>query len=346
MKNIAIMGSGGWGIALAILLHNNGHNVTIWSYSESECRDINENHKNDEYLLGIEIPEGVKATNDHATLLQESDIIVVAIPSSYLRQSLELFKEYIRPDQEIINVAKGLEKETLKTLSQVIEEILPENQVAVLSGPSHAEEVARKIPTTCTASSKSKAAAVVVQDLFMSDYFRVYTNPDLVGVELGGALKNVIALAAGASDGLGYGDNTKAALMTRGIAEISRLGIAMGADFHTFNGLSGVGDLIVTCTSMHSRNRRAGILLGKGKTLDETLEEVHMVVEGVHTAKAALAFAKEYKIEMPIVEKINEVLFEDKDAHTAVKELMVRNKKGEHLSYDLMTEEFIEWKMK
>ncbi|WP_105619588.1 NAD(P)H-dependent glycerol-3-phosphate dehydrogenase [Vallitalea okinawensis] len=346
MKNIAIMGSGGWGIALAILLHNNGHNVTIWSYSESECKDINENHKNTEYLPDIDIPKGVKATNDYAALLTESDIIVVAIPSSYLRQSLELFKDFIRPDQEIINVAKGLEKETLKTLSQVIEEILPNNQVAVLSGPSHAEEVARKIPTTCAASSKSKAAAVVVQDLFMSDYFRVYTNPDLVGVELGGALKNVIALAAGASDGLGYGDNTKAALMTRGIAEISRLGIAMGADFHTFNGLSGVGDLIVTCTSMHSRNRRAGILLGKGKSLEETLDEVHMVVEGVHTAQAALAFAKEYKVEMPIVEKINQVLFEGKDAHTAVKELMLRHKKGEHLSYDLMTEEFIEWKMK
>lgn len=339
------MGSGGWGIALAILLHKNGHEVKLWSFSEKECEDININHENSEYLPGIEIPEGVTATADYEKLLNWCDVIVLAIPSSYLRSSLQKFKEFVKADLPIINVAKGLEKETLKTLSQVIEEVLPGNPIAVLSGPSHAEEVARGIPTTCTATSKSKKTAVFAQDLFMADYFRVYTNPDLIGVELGGALKNVIALAAGASDGLGYGDNTKAALMTRGIAEISRLGIAMGADFHTFNGLSGIGDLIVTCTSMHSRNRRAGILMGQGKSLEETLEEVHMVVEGVHTAKAAKAFADEYKVEMPIVEAINEVLFNGKEAHSAVKDLMMRHKKGENLSYDLMTEAFIEWKM-
>lgn len=344
MKKIAVMGSGGWGIALAILLHNKGHKVSLWSYGEEECKSINEAHKNEQYLPGIEIPEGIKATMDYKTLLNDSEVVVLAIPSSFIRKSLELFQPYIKEEQLLVNVAKGLEKETLKTLSQVIEEIFPKNPVVVLSGPSHAEEVAHLIPTTVTASSKSKKAAIMTQEIFMNDYFRVYINPDLIGVELGGALKNVIALAAGISDGLGYGDNTKAALMTRGIAEISRLGTAMGADFHTFNGLSGVGDLIVTCTSMHSRNRRAGILLGKGKSLDETLEEIHAVVEGVHTAQAALAFAKEYKVEMPIVSKINESLFSGKDPHQCVLELMQRNKTSEHLSKDLLNEDTIEWK--
>lgn len=346
MKNIAVLGTGGWGIALAMLLHNNGHKVALWSYSQSECDDININHRNEEYLPGVQLPEGLHATTDYKKVIEENAILVLAIPSGFLRKSLENFKPHIKEDHLIVNVAKGLEKDTLKTLSQVIEEILPSNPIVILSGPSHAEEVARQVPTTLVASSKSKQAAKYAQDIFMSEYFRVYTNPDLVGVELGGALKNVIALAAGMSDGLKYGDNTKAALMTRGIAEISRLGIAMGADFHTFNGLSGIGDLIVTCTSMHSRNRRAGILLGQGKSLQETLDEVHMVVEGVHTAQAALAFAEEYKVEMPIVKKINDVLFKGEDAHEAVKELMHRNKRGEHLSYDLMTEDNIEWQKK
>lgn len=343
MKKVAVMGSGGWGIALAILLHNNGNQVSLWSISEDECNDINHHHENKSFLPNIKIPEGIQASTDYTKVIEDAEVILIAIPSSFLRENLVKFKSHIREDQLIINVSKGLEKETLKTLSQVIEEILPQNDVVILSGPSHAEEVARLIPTTVTASSKSHQAAIRAQELFMNDYFRVYTNPDLIGVELGGALKNVIALAAGISDGLGYGDNTKAALMTRGIAEISRLGMAMGADFQTFNGLSGVGDLIVTCTSMHSRNRRAGILLGKGKSLDETLTEIHAVVEGVHTAKAALAFAKEYGVEMPIVEKINEGLFENKNPHQCVLELMQRSRTGEHLSTDLLTEEAIEW---
>lgn len=343
MKNIAVMGSGSWGTALAILLHNNGHRVTLWSFLEKECVAINRDRENKEFLPGIDLPDDIEVTNDKEYALKEKDLIVIAIPSSFIRTNIEDFKPFITEDQIIVNVSKGLEQGTLLRLSEVINVVLPNNPVAVLSGPSHAEEVAMKVPTTCTVSSISKSTAESVQKIFMNDYFRLYTNPDLVGVELGGALKNVIALAAGISDGLGYGDNTKAALMTRGITEISRLGTSMGADFQTFNGLSGVGDLIVTCTSMHSRNRRAGILLGKGKKLEDTLNEVHMVVEGVHTAKVAMEFARQYEVEMPIIENINKILIGEVKPKEAVKRLMNRDRKSEDLSNNLITEKSVKW---
>lgn len=238
-------------------------------------------------------------------------------------------KEYAAVNQIIVNVAKGIEETTLMTLSQVIEDEIPQADVAVLSGPSHAEEVGRGIPTTIVVGAGTKKTAEYIQNVFMSDVFRVYTSPDVLGIELGAALKNVVALAAGIADGLGYGDNTKAALITRGIAEIARLGIAMGGKFETFCGLSGIGDLIVTCASMHSRNRRAGILIGKGKTMEEAMDEVNMVVEGVFSAKAAMGLAKKYDVELPIIEQVNEVLFHKKNAAEAVKDLMLRDKKIE-----------------
>lgn len=265
-----------------------------------------------------------------------AEAVVLSTPSGYMRKTIESFKPYIHENMLLINVAKGLEADTLKTLAQVIEEIYPKNPTAVLSGPSHAEEVSRKIPTSVVAASRSKKAAEMTQELFMNEYFRVYTNPDLMGVELGGALKNVIALACGISDGMGYGDNTKAALMTRGIAEMEKLGMAMGADFHTFNGLSGVGDLIVTCTSMHSRNRRAGILIGQGKTLEEAMKEVRMVVEGAYTARAARAFIDKYQVEMPITECVYRILYENLPVHEVQKALMGRDRKSEDLSMDLL----------
>ena len=256
---VAVMGSGSWGTALSILLCENGQDVRLWSYSAEECEALQIDREHKAFLPGVKIPQAIRITNQAEEALQGAEAVVLATPSRYMRSTMESFRGYLQPSMLLINVAKGLESDTLKTLAQVISEICPENPVAVLSGPSHAEEVSRRIPTSVVAASHSRAAAEQTQNLFMNEYFRVYTNPDLIGVELGGALKNVIALACGISDGMGYGDNTKAALMTRGIAEMARLGMAMGADFHTFNGLSGVGDLIVTCTSMHSRNRRAGI---------------------------------------------------------------------------------------
>ena len=247
-------------------------------------------------------------------------------------------KPFVKEGQLIVSVAKGSEEKTLMTMSQQIEEELPMANVAVLSGPSHAEEVSRGIPTTVVVGAKDRQTAEHIQNLFMSSVFRVYTSPDILGIELGGALKNVIALAAGVSDGLGCGDNTKAALMTRGIAEITRLGVAMGGKPETFSGLSGIGDLIVTCTSMHSRNRRAGILIGQGKTMQEAMDEVQMVVEGVYSAKAAMGLARKYHIEMPIIEQVNEVLFADKKADLAVRELMLRDKKIENPGVDWLEE--------
>ena len=254
---------------------------------------------------------------------------MLAVASPYTRSTAKLIAPFVKEGQIIVNVAKGVEEHTLLTLCQIVEEEIPQAKVAVLSGPSHAEEVSRGIPTTCVIGAHEKNTAEYLQNIFMSDVFRVYTSPDMLGICIGGALKNVIALAAGIADGLGYGDNTKAALITRGNAEITRLGVAMGANPHTFSGLSGIGDLIVTCASMHSRNRRAGILIGKGYTKDQAMEEVQMVVEGVFSAKAALELSKKYNIEMPIVEQVNKVLFEDKPAAEAVKELMLRDKKIE-----------------
>lgn len=327
---ISVIGSGSWGTALAVLLNSNGHEVTIWSFKEEEIEAIQRDGENKEFLPGVAIDKNIKLTVDEKTAVEGAEILVFATPSKFVRSISERFAPFVQDGQIIVNVAKGLEEETLYLLSEVIEEVIPQAKVCVLSGPSHAEEVGRKLPTICVVASKDEKIARKIQDVFMNPVFRVYTNTDIVGVELGGALKNVIALSAGVVDGLGLGDNTKAALMTRGMEEISRLGMAMGANKETFLGLTGMGDLIVTCTSMHSRNRRAGILIGEGKTLTETLEEVHQVVEGVNTAKAAYLLAQKYNVSMPITEEVNRVLFEGKSAKQALMELMTRDKKVEH----------------
>ncbi|AVQ23446.1 NAD(P)H-dependent glycerol-3-phosphate dehydrogenase [Fusobacterium nucleatum subsp. nucleatum ATCC 23726] len=335
MVKISVIGSGGWGIALAILLHKNGHNLTIWSFDKKEAEELKMNRQNKTKLPNILLPEDIKVTNNLKEAVDNKDILVLAVPSKAIRSVSKSLKDIIKDNQTIVNVAKGLEEDTLKTMTDIIEEELKEKnpQVAVLSGPSHAEEVGKGIPTTCVVSAHNKELTLYLQNIFMNPSFRVYTSPDMIGVEIGGALKNVIALAAGIADGLNYGDNTKAALITRGIKEISSLGVAMGGEQSTFYGLTGLGDLIVTCASMHSRNRRAGILLGQGKTLDEAIKEVNMVVEGIYSAKSALMAAKKYNVEIPIIEQVNAVLFENKNAAEAVNELMIRDKKLEIQSW-------------
>lgn len=262
--------------------------------------------------------------------MREKDVLILAVPSPFTRSTSHMMREFLKDGQKIVNVAKGIEEGTLYTLTDIIEEELPAAEVSVLSGPSHAEEVGRGLPTTCVVGAHTKETAEYLQTLFMSPVFRVYTSPDMLGIELGGSLKNVIALAAGIADGLGYGDNAKAALITRGIAEISRLGVKMGAKMETLCGLSGIGDLIVTCASVHSRNRRAGYLMGKGYTMKEAMDEVQMVVEGVYSAKAAMGLSRKYQVELPIISQVNQVLFEGKNASEAVNELMLRDKKIEN----------------
>lgn len=329
MKKIFVAGSGSWGTALAILLSTNGHDVTLWSYDQTEADNINLYRENRPFLPNIKIPDSLNVTHSKERM-PECEIIVLAVPSKFVRSTLEGFVPLLTNGQIIVNVSKGLEENTLLTLSEVISETAPMCRVAVLSGPSHAEEVSLGLPTVCVSSSTDIEVAEIIQDAFMNPAFRVYTNDDIMGVELGGALKNLIALAAGICDGIGYGDNTKAALMTRGIVEITRLGVAMGANAATFSGLAGIGDLIVTCTSMHSRNRRAGILLGQGKSLDEVLLEIGMVVEGVNTAKAAYDLSVKYGVDMPIVAEINNALFKGKSPKQAVHDLMTRDKNAEH----------------
>lgn len=328
MASIGIIGSGTWGTALGILLYGNGHQVEIWSAIPAEVEALTKTRRHPN-LGELPIPEDIRITADLEEAMKDKDLLVLSVPSVYVRETAKKMAPWIRRGQIITNVAKGIEEHTLLTLSQIIEEELPEAVVTALSGPSHAEEVSRGLPTTCVAGAHSRQAAEFVQSVFMSEVFRVYTSPDLLGIELGGALKNVIALAAGIADGLGYGDNTKAALITRGIAEISRLGMIMGGRLETFGGLTGIGDLIVTCASMHSRNRRAGILIGQGLSMEEAMKEVHMVVEGVYSAKAALALAKKYEVSMPIVEQVNAVLFEGRSARDAVSELMLRDRRTE-----------------
>ena len=329
MAKVSIIGAGSWGLGLAILLNNNGHGVKVWSVFPEEIEELKVTRENKKCLPGVKIPETIEFTADTEYAVTTADVIVMAVASPYTRSTSKIIAPFVKKGQYIVNVGKGIEEDSLLTLCQIIEEEIPNVTVAVLSGPSHAEEVGRGIPTTCVIGTHKKKDAEYLQNIFMSDVFRVYTSPDMLGICIGGALKNVIALAAGIADGLGYADNTKAALITRGIAEIARLGIAMGADAITFTGLSGIGDLIVTCASMHSRNRRAGILIGKGYTKDEAMKEVQMVVEGVFSAKAALQLAKKYNVEMPIVEQVNEVLFDDKSPADAVRELMLRDKKIE-----------------
>lgn len=337
MAKISIIGAGSWGTALAWLLSNNGHSITIWSALANEIDMLEKKHEHADKLPGVKLPEDMKFTTDLRDAIEGKEALVLAVPSIVTRSVAHNMNEFVKEGQIIVNVAKGIEESTLMTLTQIIEQEVPQAQVAALSGPSHAEEVGKGIPTTCVVGAKKKDIAEKLQAIFMSNVFRVYTSPDLIGIEIGASLKNVIALAAGIADGLGYGDNTKAALITRGIAEIARLGMAMGGKIETFSGLTGIGDLIVTCASMHSRNRRAGILIGKGYTMEAAMEEVHMVVEGVHSAKAAVALGKKYNIQLPIIEQVNAVLFEGKKASEAVEDLMIRDKTSENNS--LMWEE-------
>lgn len=329
MKKIGVIGAGSWGTALSWLLSNNGHQVTVWSVIEDEIAMLKEKREHVTKLPGVKLQESICFTTDLEGAMKEKDVLILAVPSPFTRSTARKMAPYCEEGQLIVNVAKGVEEHTLLTLSQIIEEEIPQASVNVLSGPSHAEEVGKGLPTTCVIGSKEKETAEYLQEIFMSPVFRVYTSPDILGIELGAALKNVIALAAGVADGLGYGDNTKAALITRGIAEISRLGIAMGANAETFFGLSGIGDLIVTCASVHSRNRKAGYLMGKGYTMQEAMDEVKMVVEGVYSAKAALGLAEKYHVEMPIIVEVNKILFEGMKAADAVNGLMLRDKKDE-----------------
>lgn len=325
---ISVIGSGGWGTAIASLLTKNKNAVTLWSWKKEESDAIRENKENKEFLPGVPLPDGITYTWS-LEKAADAELIVIATPSSVLPKTVASLAPHVPKGIPIVNLTKGLSADTNQRFSEVIESICPQNPVVVLTGPSHAEEVGKGIPTTVVAASKDKDAADKVQEVFMSPAFRVYTTEDVIGAELGGALKNVIALCAGVMDGLGFGDNTKAALMTRGLAEMSRLGVKMGASPHTFAGLSGIGDLIVTCTSMHSRNRRAGILIGQGKSVKEALEEVHMVVEGVYAAESAYKLSKKYDVEMPIVSAAYRVLFEDASPREEVLKLMQREKKTE-----------------
>lgn len=330
MAQIGIIGAGSWGIALSVLLSNNGHEVMVWSALADEIDMLNKEREHKDKLPGVKLGDSISFTVDLESALKDKDVVVLAVPSPFVRSTAHRMQPFTKQGQIIVNVAKGIEEASLLTLSQVIEEEIPQANVTVLSGPSHAEEVGRGIPTTIVVGAKNQKTAEYVQSVFMSDVFRVYISPDIIGIELGAACKNVVALAAGMADGLGYGDNTKAALITRGITEIARLGMAMGGKFETFCGLSGIGDLIVTCASVHSRNRRAGYLMGQGKSMQEAMDEVKMVVEGVYSAKAAIGLAKKYQVELPIIEQINKVLFEGKAPEAAVKELMIRDKKIEH----------------
>ena len=329
MAKISVLGSGSWGMALALLLYNNGHEVLLWSARPEDARKLREKRENPDRLPGVRLPDEIEILTDLERALKDVDVTVLAVASPYIRSTAHKMAPFVCGNQKIVNVAKGLEEKTLKTLSEVIEEEIPQGNVAVLSGPSHAEEVGRGLPTTCVVSAHTQETAEYLQSIFMSPVFRVYTTPDILGVELGGALKNVIALAAGTADGLGYGDNTKAALIARGITEIGRLGKKMGAQMETFYGLSGIGDLIVTCASKHSRNRKAGYLIGQGHTMEEAMDEVQMVVEGVYSARAARELAEKYEVEMPIITEVNRVLFEGKSAAEAVMDLMLRDKKVE-----------------
>ncbi len=329
MKQIAVVGSGGWGTAIASLLAKNGHNVMLWSYLQAESEALSKDKENKQFLPGVILPDNISYTTSLEEAAKFAEIIVMVTPSQAIKKTAESLAPYVKSGTIIVTASKGLEQETQKRLSEVVSEAIPQAKVAVMSGPSHAEEVGRELPTTNVIASGDIMLSQYLQDIFMCDTFRVYTGQDMVGVELGGALKNVIALCAGVTDGLGLGDNAKAALMTRGMAEITRLGVAMGADPMTFLGLAGMGDLIVTCTSMHSRNRRAGILIGQGMSPEQAVEEVKMVVEGFYTTKAAYLLAKKMNVEMPIVEQAYGVLFEGKDPKTAVMSLMIRDKKHE-----------------
>lgn len=324
---IAIIGSGSWGTAMAVLLANKGNDIYMWSWQQEETDRLNRDRENREFLPGIKLPQNVVCSHNMGECIAGAEVIVTAVPSPATRTTAKQMSGFVSDGQKIVNLSKGLEGDL--RLSEVYKEEIPQADISVLSGPSHAEEVSRSIPTTVVIASEKSETAEFLQDVFITDAFRVYTSDDIIGVELGGALKNVIALCAGISDGLGYGDNTKAALITRGVAEISRLGVAMGANIYTFAGLSGLGDLIVTATSTLSRNYTAGELIGKGMDLNTVLTKVHMVVEGVNTATAAYGLGKKYGVETPIIEQAYNVLYNGVDPRDAVNTLMTRDKKSE-----------------
>ena len=338
MAEVGVLGAGSWGTALSVLLHDNGHHVTVWSIDENEVKMLSEKREHELKLPGVKIPDDMIITGDLETAVRNKDFLVLAVPSPFTRSTARKMRPFVEKNQIIVDVAKGIEESTLMTLSEQIRQEIPQADVAVLSGPSHAEEVGRRLPTTCVVGAKSRKTAEYLQSAFISRVFRVYISPDILGIELGGSLKNVIALAAGIADGLGYGDNTKAALITRGIAEISRLGVKMGGRIESFTGLTGIGDLIVTCASVHSRNRRAGYLIGQGKSVQEAMDEVKMVVEGVYSAKAAARLAEKYDVSMPIVEEVNRVLFEGKSPAEAVDDLMLRESRSENMALKWETE--------
>ncbi len=328
-KNIAVIGAGSWGTALAVSLCGNGHHINIWDVNDSHLKELEEKRENIKYLPEVSLPESLQIAYSIEAAMKDAEIVLFSAPAQHFRSALDGALPYLKPEMTLVNVAKGIEQKTLMRLSEIAMEKLPHAKYVVLSGPSHAEEVGRGMPTTLVAASEEQQLAEYIQDVFMSDSLRLYTNSDVVGVELGGALKNIIALGAGISDGMGYGDNAKAAMMTRGIAEIARLGVKLGANLSTFSGLTGIGDLIVTCTSMHSRNRRCGILIGEGMKPSEATKQVGMVVEGMYTTEAAYQLAQKFDVEMPITEQIYQVIKEQSDAREAVIRLMTRQKKHE-----------------
>ena len=334
MEKIGIIGAGSWGTALATVVAKNGHDVLVWSIMPDEIEMLKTKREHVDKLPGVRLPENISFTTDLKETIEASEVLVLAVPSVFTRSTAKSMAPFVRDGQIVVCVAKGIEEDTLKTISEVVEEEIPNADVAIMCGPSHAEEVGIGLPTTVVAGAKTRATAEHIQDIFMNEVFRVYTSPDMLGMELGGSLKNVIALAAGMADGLGYGDNTKAALITRGIAEIAPLAVKMGAKAETLSGLTGIGDLIVTCESKHSRNRKAGMLMGQGYTMEQATAEVKMVVEGIYSAKAALRLARKYGVTLPIIEEVNKVLFENKPAKDAVMELMLRDKRVEHAALD------------
>ena len=328
-STVTFIGGGSFGTSLVVMLAKKGLDIKVWDRKSSVVEDINIKRENIKYLANVTIPHNVKACLSLEEAVTNSDLIVLAVPSHAVREMSKSISSIVKKEQIIVNIAKGIEESSLKRLSQVIEEELPNNPVVILSGPSHAEEIASDIPTTVVVSSTKMEYAKTVQDVFMTNKLRVYTNDDIVGVEIGGSVKNIIALAAGISDGIGFGDNTKAALMTRGMSEIIRIGTKLGGRSETFSGLTGMGDLIVTCTSMHSRNRRAGILIGKGLSADEAIKEIGMVVEGIKACRAFFHLKEQLEVEMPITDVLYRVLFEGKDPKYGVYELMNRDKKDE-----------------
>lgn len=330
-SKITILGGGSWGTALAKLLSENGNDVTVWLRDEIQCNELKSERVNKKYLPEVKIPDDIDFTSDINESVKNAEIILIVTPTQMVRSVLKQIKDEFKTDKIIVNASKGIEVGTMNRVSEIVAQETHNCTFAVLTGPSHAEEVGLGLPTAITVACEDKKVCELIQDTFMSSYFRVYTNDDVLGAELGGALKNIIALGAGISDGVGYGDNAKAALMNRGIVEIARLGVAMGADIHTFSGLSGIGDLIVTCTSKHSRNRNAGFLIGQGYTKDEAIKKVGMVVEGISTTYAAYSLSKKLNVEMPIVDAMYDILENNADVKETVSRLMLREKKDEKM---------------